>query len=109
MNFKKLIEEGIYSKDMLGERDKTFIKGMEYVRDNVLTKDFIGEGDIDDSFSKTFAKITKEISDNVISTLREYIDIEICEAIVSFCDESEDEEVEEAEAKLKEGGEGYEL
>ena len=90
MDALKLVEEGTYTKDMLDENDKRFIEGMEYVLDNILTKDFIDDGDIDDSFSATFAKITKEISDNVIITLRELLKIEICDSIVHFADGEED-------------------
>lgn len=94
MDCVKLVEEEKYTKDMLCERDKAFIEGMEYVRDNVLTKDFIEQGDIDDSFSPTFAKITKEIIDNAIMSCREYVNLEICDAIVSFIDDEGDDVVE---------------
>jgi len=87
MDYVKLVEEGIYTKDMLNERDKAFVDGMEYIKDIVFTKDFFGEGDFDDSFSPTFAKIIKEIIDNAIVTMRDFTHIEICEAIVELIDE----------------------
>ena len=85
MDFVKLVEEGTYTKDMLSEKDKAFIEGMEYIKDNILTKDFIVEGDID-SISPIFAKIQKVIIDDIIMLCRERVNIEICDAIVSFVD-----------------------
>ena len=92
MDYIKLVESGVYSKDMLNERDKAFIEGMEYVRDNMLTKDFIGEDEFDNCFSPTFAKIQKEIFDNVTDCFRDALKNDICEAIVDLIDDDGDDD-----------------
>lgn len=36
MNFVKLVEDGRYKYDELSEKDKAFIDGINYVKENVL-------------------------------------------------------------------------
>lgn len=60
---------------------------MEYIRDNVIVKEFFSQDDVSCEFSETFSKISKEIIDSAIDFMRDMAKIYICEAIVSLADE----------------------
>ena len=89
MDMVKLVENGTYKKEQLSERDEAFVEGMEYIRDNVIVKEFFSQSDCDCEFSDTFGRITKEIIDSAIDCMRDMALTYICEAIVSFADKKE--------------------
>lgn len=87
MDCVKLVKDGTYKKEDLNDKNKAFIDGMEFLKQEVLSKDFFGESDFDDSFSPTLAKVQKEIADRVVTTIADLAEITLCEAIVSLADE----------------------
>lgn len=91
MNYVKLVEDGVYKKENLTDKDRNFINGMEYVLKEVITEDFFSEKDFNIEFSPTFAKIQMEIANKVIEELREYLYVTICENIVEMIDTKEEE------------------
>lgn len=85
MDFVRLVENGAYKKDDLNELNREFIKGMEFVMNNVLNDSLFDEGDFE-SFSPTLEKIQNEIADEVMTTIKEYVYVTICETIVELID-----------------------
>ena len=92
MDMVKLVEEGTYKKEDLSETSRAFVSGMEHVK-NVLLEDMFDEADFD-SFSPTLAKIQREMADDVLRTVKEWLHMCICETIVGLL-EAEDAERED--------------
>ncbi len=85
MDMVKLVEEGKYKKEELNAEHRAFISGIEFAEESV--DGFFGDGDTEDEFSSTLGAIKKEITDAVIGSVKDYLHILKCEAIVSFGDE----------------------
>ena len=100
MNFRRLVEEGKYSKQELKAEDKAFIDGMEWVLNEVIDREL---RDIEDYYEladernpkPTYAKLMSEIEREEINDLKESIIDEICQVIVSMIDHSEEGKQEE--------------
>lgn len=96
MNFRRLVEEGKYSKQELKAEDKSFVDGMEWVLNEVIDREL---RDIEDYYeladernpTPTYAKLMRE----AINDLKESIIDEICQVIVSMIDHYEEEKQEE--------------
>ena len=95
MDLVRLVEEGTYKKEDLSAANYAFVSGMEHVKNELLDNMF-DDGDFD-SFSPTLAKIQKEIAEEVIRTVKEWLHICICETIVELVD------TEAAEKESKNG------
>ena len=95
MDMVKLVEEGTYKKEDLSAANYAFVSGMELVKNELLDNMF-DDGDFD-SFSPTLAKIQKEMADEVIRIVKEWLHICICETIVELVDgEAAEKEKENA-------------
>lgn len=92
MSYMEEIERRGYKKEELSEKNKAFVEGMEYVLNEVLTKDFFGEGDFDEvkDFSPTMAVIAKELSENTLECVRAMIECTIADVIMSLSDVEEE-------------------
>lgn len=95
MDYVRLVENGIYKKEELNEKNKSFIEGMEFVL-NELKEGFYNDSDFLDDFSPTIAQMKQEIAGEVVEDIKEWIYVTICEMIVMSVDnqpgEGEDEE-----------------
>lgn len=89
MDMVRLVEEGEYKKEDLNAANFAFVSGMEHVKNEILENIF-DDGDFD-SFSPTLAKIQKEIAEEVIRTVKEWLHVCICETIVELADIEETE------------------
>lgn len=83
MDFVRLIENGEYKKEGLNVTNFAFVSGVEKARE--LLDGMFDDGDFD-SFSPTFSKMEKEIAEEVIRVVKEWLHMCICEAIVELAD-----------------------
>lgn len=84
MDYVRLVEEGTYKKEDLSATNFAFVSGMEHVKNELLDNMF-DDGDFD-SFSPTLAKIQKEMAEEVLRTVKEWLQMCICETIVELAD-----------------------
>lgn len=84
MDVVKLVEDGTYKKEDLGEQNRAFVNGMEFVRTQLL-ENMYEEADFD-SFSPTLSKVIKEVADEVIRMAKEWFYVNECEMIVALSD-----------------------
>ena len=85
MDFRRLVADGSYSVDELTDTRKEYVKGMEYVRDEVLDNFMCDTAaDPDDS---ELEKIVAEIKYKALEEFKELLDCTIAEAIVMFVNE----------------------
>lgn len=85
MNYVHLVESGKYNpEEITSEIGKGFIRGIEYAEGSL--DDFYGDGDTDDDFSPTLGAIKKEITASVVESIKDWLKIQRCEAIVSILD-----------------------
>ena len=88
MDFTRLIENGTYSKENLKPKQQAFISGMEYAIEIVDTYksnyDIYLHNDI-----PMFAELTEQIANKLLDGLKDYIQSDINESIVSFEDNNE--------------------
>lgn len=84
MDFVRLVENGTYKKEDLSEKNLAFINGMEHVKDELLNNMFGDE--CFDSFSPTFSKIQREMTEEVVRIIKEWLHMCICETIVELTD-----------------------
>ena len=94
MDLVRLVESGKYKKEDLNAVNFAFISGMEEAMRRL--DGMFDEGDFD-SFSPTLAKIQKEFADEVLRTVKEWLHVSICEAIVGLVDGQETEVEEDGE------------
>ena len=83
MDFVRLIENGEYKKEDLNVTNFAFVSGMEKAKE--LLDGMFGDEDFE-SFSPTLQKIQKEFAEEVLRTAKEWLRLNICEAIVELAD-----------------------
>ena len=85
MNYVLLVEREKYNPDEIkNEASREFIKGIEYAEESI--DNFFDDRDTDDDFSPTLGAIKKEITSSVVESIKEWLKIQKCEAIVSILD-----------------------
>ena len=85
MDYVRLFENGEYDpKEIKNEASREFIKGIEYAEESI--DNFFGDGDVNDDLSPTLELIKKEITANAVKSIKEWLKIKKCEAIVSILD-----------------------
>ena len=85
MDYVHLVESGEYNpKKIKNEASREFIRGIEYAEENI--DNFFDDRDTDDDFSPTLGAIKKEITSYVLELIKEWLEIQKCEAIVSILD-----------------------
>lgn len=93
MDYVRLFENGEYDpKEIKNEASREFIKGIEYAEESI--DNFFGDGDVNDDLSPTLELIKKEITANAVKSIKEWLKIQKCEAIVSILDAEAVEEDE---------------
>lgn len=86
MNFLHLANNcAEYGKDKLTAEDAKYISGMEYVRDEVLD-DYLMNNHPEDADETILERVKREIAEEVVSNLKDYISVSIAEAQVSLID-----------------------
>lgn len=83
MDFVRLIENGEYKKEDLNVTNFAFVSGMEKALE--LLDGMFGDEDFV-SFSPTLQKIQKEFAEEALRTAKEWLRLNICEAIVELAD-----------------------
>lgn len=84
MDCVRLVENGTYKKEALSENSLAFINGMEHVKDELLDNMFGDE--CFDSFSPTLSKIQREMTEETVRIIKEWLHMCICETIVELAD-----------------------
>lgn len=91
MDCVHLVESGKYNpEEIKSKASKEFIRGIEYARESINV--FFDDGDTDDEFSETLGAIKKEITTSAVESIKEWLEILKCEAIVSILDREATEE-----------------
>ena len=88
MNFRRLIENGSYSKDLLTPEQKQFVNGMEQSIEEM-------ECCIANLYEKKenesiLEKIRRELAEEVLKNITDWMEDKICEMIVCLADGSEE-------------------
>lgn len=79
-----------YTREELNEKDRAFIEGMEHVVNNVLGEALFGDDDCGaDEWSPTVDKIMRKIRDNVVKIIKDCIESEITDVMISMLDNEE--------------------
>ena len=85
MDCVDLVKSGKYSPDEIkSEASREFVRGIEYAEESL--DNLFDDGDTDDDFSATLGTIKKEITASVVESIKEWLEIQKCEAIVSILD-----------------------
>ena len=85
-----LVESGKYNPaEIKNEASREFIRGIEYAEESI--DNFFDDRDTDDDFSPTLGAIKKEITSSVLELIKEWLEIQKCEAIVSILDAEAEE------------------
>lgn len=85
MDYVRLFESGEYNpEEIKSKAAREFIKGIEYAEESI--DNFFDDEDTDDDFSPTLGAIKKEITASVVESIKEWLKIQKCEAIVSILD-----------------------
>ena len=91
MDYRRLVAEGTYKKSDLSEKSQAYITGMEKALDSADC--FLAGMDFEVENSPVMGKIIEEVYTNCITRFKEYLESDICEAIVVNADiEAEQEE-----------------
>lgn len=91
MDFTRLVESGEYSEELLTDSNRRFIEGMKYVLKKL---DIIGDIVIEnytDNNGSTLDRMRTEIMAETVDGIKEVLEREINEAIVSLIDAQEND------------------
>ncbi len=88
MNFRRLIENGSYNKDMLTPEQKQFVNGMEQsIEEMECCIANLYEKEENES---TLEKIRRELAEEVLKNIKDWMGEKICEMIVRLAYENEE-------------------